>query len=81
MEPFLMKPKIDFAFKEIMNDETALRGFLSAVLGLKAEEIQSVKIQNTDLTTRKSTLKYSCRSCASGRRDPPFTLPKSLWTR
>ena len=49
MEPFLMKPKIDFAFKEIMNDETALRGFLSAVLGLKAEEIQSVKIQNTDL--------------------------------
>lgn len=49
MEQFLMKPKVDFAFKEIMYDETALRGFLSAVLGIRDEEIQSVMIQNTDL--------------------------------
>ena len=49
MEEFLMKPKVDFAFKEIMYDETALRGFLSAVLGIRDEEIQSVMIQNTDL--------------------------------
>ena len=32
MNTFLMKPKIDFAFKEIMNDEKARTGFLAAVL-------------------------------------------------
>lgn len=30
MSDFLMKPKIDFAFKEIMADEIARIGFLSA---------------------------------------------------
>lgn len=49
MEEFLMKPKVDFAFKEIMNDEEALKGFLAAVMDLKPKEIKSVKIQNTDL--------------------------------
>ena len=49
MEEFLMKPKIDFAFKEIMEDETARKGFLAAVLGLKPEDITSAKIQNTNL--------------------------------
>ncbi len=34
MNNFLMKPKIDFAFKEIMNDEKARTGFLAAVLHL-----------------------------------------------
>ena len=29
MDIFLMKPKIDFAFKEIMTDEKARVGFLS----------------------------------------------------
>ena len=32
MSEFLMKPKIDFAFKEIMMNEQARIGFLSAVL-------------------------------------------------
>ncbi len=32
MSDFLMKPKIDYAFKEIMMDEKARIGFLSAVL-------------------------------------------------
>lgn len=34
MEQFLMKPKVDFAFKEIMTDEKARTGFLAAVLKL-----------------------------------------------
>ncbi len=49
MEEFLMKPKVDFAFKEIMYDEDALKGFLAAVLVLDVKEIKSVVIQNTDL--------------------------------
>ncbi len=40
MADFLMKPKIDFAFKEIMMDEKARIGFLSAVLKIKPEEIK-----------------------------------------
>ena len=39
MDNFLMKPKIDFAFKEIMANEQARIGFLSAVLKIKPEEL------------------------------------------
>lgn len=49
MEEFLMKPKVDFAFKEIMYDETALKGFIAATMELKLEDIRAVAIQNTDL--------------------------------
>ncbi len=49
MEEFLMKPKIDFAFKEIMMDENARIGFLSAVLELDPENMKETKILNTNL--------------------------------
>ncbi len=49
MAYFLMKPKIDFAFKEIMMDEKARIGFLSAVLKIKPEEIKETQILNTNL--------------------------------
>ena len=49
MADFLMKPKIDFAFKEIMMDEKARIGFLSAVLKIKPEEIKETQILNTNL--------------------------------
>lgn len=49
MDNFLMKPKIDFAFKEIMMDEKARIGFLSAVLKIKPEDIKETKILNTYL--------------------------------
>lgn len=49
MEYFLMKPKIDFAFKEIMTDEKARTGFLSAMLKMKPEDIQETHILNTNL--------------------------------
>lgn len=45
MNNFLMKPKIDFAFKEIMNDEKARTGFLAAVLHLDPADIKSTRIQ------------------------------------
>ena len=45
-DDFLMKPKIDFAFKEIMTDEKARIGFLSAVLKIKPEDIKETHILN-----------------------------------
>ena len=49
MSEFLMKPKIDFAFKEIMMNENARTGFLSAVLKIKPEDIKKTTILNTYL--------------------------------
>ena len=49
MDNFLMKPKIDFAFKEIMMDEKARIGFLSAVLKIRPEDIRETQLLNTSL--------------------------------
>ncbi len=49
MDEFLMKPKVDFAFKEIMTDEKARIGFLSAVLNLDPAEIKETRILNSYL--------------------------------
>ncbi len=49
MNDFLMKPKIDFAFKEIMMNERARVGFLSAVLNLNPSDIKETTILNTNL--------------------------------
>ena len=49
MTTFLMKPKVDFAFKEIMMNETARIGFLSAVLKLNPNDIKETQILNTNL--------------------------------
>ena len=38
MTEFLMKPRVDYAFKEIMMDEKARIGFLSAILKLKPKD-------------------------------------------
>lgn len=49
MQDFLMKPKVDFAFKEIMADEKAREGFISAVLNIPQEEIRESRLLNTYL--------------------------------
>ena len=49
MSDFLMKPKIDFAFKEIMMNEQARIGFLSAILKLDPLDIKQTQILNTNL--------------------------------
>ena len=46
MPEFLMRPKIDFAFKEVMMDEKARTGFLAAVLGLDPLDIKEARILN-----------------------------------
>ncbi len=49
MQEFLMKPKVDFAFKEIMTDEKARTGFLAAVLKINPKDIKETQILNTNL--------------------------------
>jgi len=49
MTDFLMKPKIDFAFKEIMMDEKVRIGFLSAILKINPADIKETRILNTYL--------------------------------
>ena len=49
MDEFLMRPKVDFAFKEIMMNEKARIGFLSTMLSLNPEDIQETQILNTNL--------------------------------
>ncbi len=44
-----MRPKVDFAFKEIMMNEKARIGFLSTMLSLNPEDIQETQILNTNL--------------------------------
>ena len=39
-----MKPKVDFCFKELMEDEEVRNAFLAAVLGINLEEIVESRI-------------------------------------
>lgn len=49
MEEFIMKPKVDVAFKEIMMDEKARTGFLAAMLKIRPGDIKETRILNTNL--------------------------------
>lgn len=49
MSDFLMKPRIDYAFKEIMRNTQARVGFLSAILKLNPLNIKETQILNTNL--------------------------------
>ena len=49
MAEFLMKPRVDYAFKEIMMDEKVRIGFLSAMLKLNPKEIKETQMLNTNL--------------------------------
>ena len=46
---FIMKPKVDFCFKELMGDEQVRRGFVSAFLGISPGEIQETQLIATHL--------------------------------
>lgn len=55
----LMKPKVDFCFKEIMKDDYVRLGFISAILKLRPEEIESTILLPTILEKRYED-DYSC---------------------
>ena len=47
-----MKPKVDFAFKELMQDPAVRIGFLSAVLDVDPQDIRQTTILNAELRRR-----------------------------
>ena len=47
-EDFIMSPKVDFAFKELMRDEMVRKGFLSAVLNIAIIIVMMCDIYNFD---------------------------------
>ena len=49
-DDFIMLPKVDFAFKELMTNEKVRRGFLSAVLDIDVKSIKKTVMKNTNLT-------------------------------
>jgi predicted transposase/invertase (TIGR01784 family) len=48
-DDFIMSPKVDFAFKELMTNAMVRKGFLSAVLNIKDTDIKSTVMLNTNL--------------------------------
>lgn len=48
-QTFLMKPKVDFCFKELMEDAEIRKGFISALLDMKPEEIEKSELLPTHL--------------------------------
>lgn len=49
LNEFIMKPKVDFCFKELMEDELVRRGFLSALLVIPPEQITGTVLLPTIL--------------------------------
>lgn len=49
---FIMKPKVDFCFKELMEFEEVRQGFIAAVLGIQAEEVIKTELLPTHLRVR-----------------------------
>lgn len=46
---FIMNPKVDFCFKELMEFEVVRQGFISAVLGVRPEEVSHTELLPTHL--------------------------------
>lgn len=55
---FIMKPKVDFCFKELLSDEYVRRGFLSAILGVAPDMILWTKLLPTYLKKQHKDEKF-----------------------
>ena len=60
---FLMKPKVDFCFKELMQDEEVRNAFLAAVLGINLEEIVESRILPSHLRQKDKDDKLGNFGC------------------
>ena len=57
---FLMKPKIDFCFKELMQNPDVRKGFLAALLQLTPDEIRETKLLPTHLRKERKEENRPC---------------------
>lgn len=56
---FIMKPTVDYCFKELMSVEKVRKGFIAAVLGISPETIKSVELLPTILEKHTEEEKMS----------------------
>ena len=82
---YIMKPKVDFAFKELMSDETVRTGFLASVLAVPAGNIRSAVILNVELQRTHSEDKLGIldvRVCLNDETEIDIEIqidPMSIW--
>ena len=60
-DKFIMQPKVDYCFKEIMKDMDVLKGFLSAVLNINPTDIKSIELKPTELRKLSKDDKYASK--------------------
>ena len=49
-DDFIMKPKVDFCFKELMNNERIRKAFVSALLDRQPDDLREVRLLPTELS-------------------------------
>ena len=82
---YIMKTKVDFAFKELMSDETVRTGFLASVLAVPAGNIRSAVILNVELQRTHSEDKLGIldvRVCLNDEMEIDIEIqidPMSIW--
>ena len=68
-DAFLMSPKVDFCFKELMRNSEVRRGFLAAVLNIAPEEIEETTLLPTHLEVDYADDKLGILDVKVGMRD------------
>ena len=58
---FLMKPKVDFCFKELMEDEEVRNAFLAAVLGINPVSYTHLDVYKRQVHRQSMTSFCPCR--------------------
>lgn len=76
---FIMKPKIDFCFKELMEFAEVRRGFIAAVLGISPEEVVSTELKPTHLRVKHQKDKLGILDFILFEEDEEFYSCFHLW--
>ncbi|MCI9631886.1 MAG: hypothetical protein HFH18_01390 [Ruminococcus sp.] len=76
---FIMKPKIDFCFKELMEFAEVRRGFIAAVLGISPEEVVSTELKPTHLRVKHQKDKLGILDFILFEEDEEYYSCFHLW--
>ena len=86
-EDFIMSPKVDFCFKELMQNEKVRKGIIAALLGKSPEEIESTTLLPTILRQEYPDDKYGILDVLVKMKDGTKidfemqVLPFIFWTK
>lgn len=86
-DEFLMSPKVDFCFKELMQNEKVRRGIIAALLGKSPEDIENTELLPTILRQEYPDDKYGILDVLVNMKDGTRidfemqVLPFEFWTQ